>query len=511
MRRTWFAALGVAVLSTACVITPGEMVGAELSPAPGTRGVNVDASLVLTFDAEPQIGTSGLSEITDLATGDVVDRIDMSVPPSPLPTGRFPPNTNQEKIFALGRDSEMDAYQVNTIGGVDFHFFPVIVDGNTARLYPHNGALDYGHSYRVTVSPGVLDAGADFDGVAAADGWTFTVRADAPDISDGQIVVAADGSGDFSTVQGAVDFAPDASDPPLEIFIRDGDYEEIVMLNGKSGLTLRGESRDGVRVHYRNNSAFNPPRGGASRRPAFSVINASDIQLSDFTIENDFIGQAEALLVRGERIIIDNMQLNGSGDALTTYGSIYMRDSELVGDGDTILAYATLFCERCTIKSVGPFVWPRTPEGQHGNVFVDSTFIYLDEPLPWTVSEANPDGQKVPGVLARLPFNGPSDGPRNERSNFPFAEMVLINARMDGVPPEGWGTVEPDSLEFSWENIQFWEFGTTDLSGQPLDLSQRSAPGRVLSLPTGASLIGNYSTPEFVLGWTPEVRDPVKP
>ena len=46
---------------------------------------------------------------------------------------------------------------------------------------------------------------------------------------------------------------------------------------------------------------------GPSRRPAFSIHNATGIQLSAFTISNYFIGQAEALLVRGEQIVIDRM------------------------------------------------------------------------------------------------------------------------------------------------------------------------------------------------------------
>lgn len=81
-----------------------------------------------------------------------------------------------------------------------------------------------------------------------------------------------------------------------------------------------------------------------------------------------------------------SLKVNGSGDALTTYGTIYMVDSKLTGHGDTILAYAALFRLRCEIQSSGPFTWTRTPEGRHGNVFVDSKFIALDEPQPWKVS-----------------------------------------------------------------------------------------------------------------------------
>ena len=157
----------------------------------------------------------------------------------------------------------------------------------------------------------------------------------------------------------------------IEIFIRNGTYEELVFMRGKSDLTFRGEDREKVVVTYPNNSAFNPPRGGPSRRPAFSIYELTGIQLSTFTIKNTFIGQAEALLVRGQQIVIDRMTLNGSGDALTTYGTIYMVDCKLTGDGDTILGYAALFCLRCEVHSVGPFTWTRTPQGSHGNVFVD--------------------------------------------------------------------------------------------------------------------------------------------
>ena len=68
---------------------------------------------------------------------------------------------------------------------------------------------------------------------------------------------------------------------------------------------------------YPNNSAFNPAKAGPSRRVAFTINNGRNIQLSSFTINNYYIGQAEALLSRGERIIIDRMTLKGSGDAFT--------------------------------------------------------------------------------------------------------------------------------------------------------------------------------------------------
>lgn len=468
--------------------------GPKVFPADNARNVNPDTHLQLTFASPPEIGTSGLIRIYDAADNSLVDTLDMSIPPSPRPTGRAPEMTEADRR-AEGAAAANATYQLTTIDGVDFHFFPIIVRGNTAAIYPHNNKLQYGHSYIVKMDAGVLK------GMAARE-WTFSTKAAGPAASAKRVVVAADGSGDFSTLQGALDYLPDAPTRRTTIFIRNGRYEEIVYFSGKSNITLRGESREKVVVGYPNNSAFNPPKGGPSRRPAFSIQDGKDIQLSTFTINNYFIGQAEALLVRGERIVIDRMTLNGSGDALTTYGSIYMADSKLTGHGDTILGYAALFCLRCEIQTVGPFTWTRTPQGQHGNVFVDSAFIYLDQPLPWTVTATDP-GRKSPGVLARLPRNGQG----SSAPNFPWAEMVLINARMQGVPPEGWGPIE-EAPGFDSSNVRFWEFNTMGMDGRPVDLSKRHPVSKLLTMKADAQTIADYSKPEFVLGGWKPIVDP---
>lgn len=472
-------------------------------PANGATNVNPDTQLVLTFASPPAVGKSGVIRIHDAADNSLVDTIDLGIPFSPNPSGRSSATTEAERR-AQGASTNMADFQVNTIAGVDFHFHPVLVRGAKATISPHNGKLKYGRKYVVTMDASVLaPAGSAFGGIADTQ-WTFTTKAAPPKPDATRVVVDAGGRGDFNTVQGALDFVPAKPAKRVTIFVRNGRYEELVYLSGKSDITLRGESRDKVEVTYPNNSAFNPPKGsGPSRRPAFSIQNSNGIQLSTFTITNTFIGQAEALLVRGERNIIDRMTLNGSGDALTTYGTLYMADSKLIGHGDTILGYAALYCLRCEIHSIGPFTWTRTPQGGHGNVFVDSTFVVTDAPLPWTVTTANPAGQRSKAVFARLPKNGPTGAPG---ANFPYAEMVLINAKTKNVPPEGWGPVE-DPPEFDSSNVHFWEFNTTDTDGKPIDVSSRHPIVKQLTLPKDADTIANYRKPEFVLGgWKPAVE-----
>jgi pectinesterase len=79
-------------------------------------------------------------------------------------------------------------------------------------------------------------------------------------------------------------------------------------------------------------------------------------------MNNYFIGQAEMMLLNGDRIILDQMTLNGSGDAFTTYGTIYFVDSKLSGHGDTVLGYGAVIFHRSEIHSIGLMTWTRTSE-----------------------------------------------------------------------------------------------------------------------------------------------------
>ena len=203
----------------------------------------------------------------------------------------------------------------------------------------------------------------------------------APPADATRVVVAADGSGDFSTVQGAVDFVPDRPLHRVTIFIRDGTYEEIVFFRNKSNLTLLGEDRGKVQVGYANNSAFNPPQPGPNRRCAFSVYDSSDIELENFSVSNYAYGQAEGLLIFGERNIVSHMDIKGSGDAINLRGSVYLTESRIIGDGDTILGVGPAFFDHCEIQSIGPFMWIRNTEANHGNVFVACTFIARERPV----------------------------------------------------------------------------------------------------------------------------------
>ena len=74
--------------------------------------------------------------------------------------------------------ADLHHYQLTTIGGLaDFHFYPVIIHGNVATIYPHNSVLRYGHDYIVQIDPGVFTpASGAFAGFTTDDAWRFTIK-----------------------------------------------------------------------------------------------------------------------------------------------------------------------------------------------------------------------------------------------------------------------------------------------------------------------------------------------
>lgn len=111
-------------------------------------------------------------------------------------------------------------------------------------------------------------------------------------------VVALDGSGQFTTIQSALDAAPANATQPWIILIKNGTYREKLFVT-KSFVTLVGENRDSTRIVYaelRTNwtKARNdrPDGTGEELDWGSAVINigngATDITLANLTVHNDY-------------------------------------------------------------------------------------------------------------------------------------------------------------------------------------------------------------------------------
>ncbi len=505
LSKTLAATIFAASLLTGCAGSPENVI---LFPANGAENVNPDTHLTLTFKSEPTIGDKGMIRVFDVETGEVVDSIDMSIPAGPTASRTYGPDCDYTKVpydytrtsMPTNRDTKPGTpsgtaeptppdYQLNIIGGFTdaFHFHPIIVHDSTATIYLHNNVLEYGKTYSVSIDPGILTVADDsINGINNDFLWVFSTKESAPVLGD-TITVSADGNADFSTVQGALDFIPDHNTTPVVIKVAAGDYEEIVYARNKSNITIKGAGMDKTKVHYANNEVFNPhpmtvktnewPGTFPSRRAAFMLDNCTDIVIEDMTIATDLRGQAEGLLLMGDRIALYRVHIIGSGDALQANGTIYMENCQLDGGGDTILGRGSLYAYRCDFRNDGgPFSWVRNTKGNHGDIFVECTF-----------STSN-------GKKADYGRTGTNHG-----FKYPDAELVLIDCRTKNIRPEGWSSIgEPTQTML--------EYNTRDMeTGEPVDVSQRHKYSRQLSMDKDSALIASYRDPAFSLkGWNPK-------
>ena len=153
-----------------------------------------------------------------------------------------------------------------------FNYFPVIITGNTAAIYLHR-QLDYAQTYYVTMDPGVITSADGFPGISDPQTWRISTKLFAPPPGTNQVTVATDGTGDFCTVQGAIDFVPVNNSQKVDIDVDKGVYTELVyVLPTKPYIAVRGEDRDRTIVQYRNNDvaglrfrATNPKHGWNGR------------------------------------------------------------------------------------------------------------------------------------------------------------------------------------------------------------------------------------------------------
>lgn len=464
-----FALLGVGLMSLATSRAFAQNTPV-LFPVDGASNISPDTPLSITFSQVPKVGAHGTIEIRDVASNTVVESIDVSSPTS-----------------------------TKTIGGfVGFKYYPILINDKQAGIYPKNGELGYGKKYSVKVS---ADAFENFGGAE----WTFTTKPAAPAAGAARVVVAADGSGDFCTIQGALDFLPEANKAPVTIFIRKGVYREIIAFTERDNVTLLGEDRKQTIIEYANNANFNASggnpyattganpsdairtRGGSIyRRGMFLAHRVNDLTIANLTMHNTTAhggSQSEAIILNGTtsaRAIVKDVDLYSFQDTLQINGQAYVSNCYIEGDVDFMWGNGPTFFENCICRSVRSnafYTQIRNPASNHGFVYYHCTFDGSDG---------------VTGnVLSRI-----------EPGRFPASEVVLIDCvTTDAVGGVAW------KLDRGTDpaQVKFWEFNSHTKDGSPADSSKRAAFARQLKQPADAELISQYSDPTFVLGkeWKP--------
>lgn len=418
-----------ALLLTAAGIH-GALAGIALTERwPVSENACADTPLRLTFDQPPVLGEGGTIEVRKAADGKVVETV------------------------TLGTGLQQDAFG-NTAGPV-LRYRAVEIEGNTASVRLRSRSLGYGEAYVVKIGPGVFK---DFDGTT--DEWKFTTKPALPKYPD-KLAVASDGSGDFCTVQGAIDQVDPHRTRPTVITIRKGNYRELVRVSrDKPFVHLVGEDRKGTVISFTNNDRLNP---GWINRSVLGV-EGDDFSMENLTLRNTTPkggSQAEAICLNAERCVLKNVDFFSTQDTLHLTGSARVSDCYIEGDVDYVWGYGSAFFERCELRSTsdGYVLQARNRPGKPGYVFLKCKFT------------AGPDTKK--SWLARI-----------ETGRFPASQIAFIDCEMGPhIPAAGWVVTGGDSPA-----LRFEEFRSKDLSGKPLDVSQRHPQSRQITEVEAAAL-----------------------
>jgi pectinesterase len=230
------------------------------------------------------------------------------------------------------------------------------------------------------------------------------------------ITVAADGSGDFKTVQEAVASIPRDNRERIVVLVKDGVYNEKIRVDANC-VTLRGESRAGTRIE-------------------FPQLN------DDFTARPDRIGRA-VINLSGDDFVLENIAVaNTAGvvgkHAFTIYGRgdrTVIVDADLLSDGADTLALwngdrGRYYHARCNMRGAVDFVCPRG-----WCYLLDCTFYETKASAAmWHDGGKNQD-QKF--VIERCQFDGVpgwSLARHHHDGAFYFLDCKLSNTMIDRAP-----------------------------------------------------------------------------
>ena len=175
-----------------------------------------------------------------------------------------------------------------------------------------------------------------------------------------KIQVAADGSGDYKTVQEAFNSIPANNKKPITIFVKNGIYKQKLVLDStKNQVTLIGEDRFNTILTYDDHTGKISPNGSTinTQTSESFLIKANGFTAKNITFENSAgfkAGQAVAVQAFGDKLIFINCRFLGNQDVLFTPASSsrqYYENCYIEGTTDFIFGAATAWFEKCHIHS----------------------------------------------------------------------------------------------------------------------------------------------------------------
>ncbi|MES2772798.1 MAG: pectinesterase family protein [Bacteroidota bacterium] len=291
-------------------------------------------------------------------------------------------------------------------------------------------------------------------------------------------VVAGDGSGDFLTVQAAVDAVPAANEKRIIIYLKKGVYKErLVIPKTVSNVAFVGEDEQSTIITFDNYNAKKDSLGNAFGTSGSSsvFVDGDNISFEHIAFENSSgpVGQAVAVNVTGNKVAFKNCRFLGFQDTLYTKGSAslqYYKDCYIEGTVDFIFGAATALFENCELRS----------KGKGGYVTAASTT----------------EGSRFGYVFkkCKLVSDSPTETFFLGRPWRPFAKTVFIDCELGAhIKPEGWN---------NWsklENEQTTYYAEYHNSGPGADTSKRAAWSHQLTDEEAKQ----YTTANILGDWKP--------
>jgi pectin methylesterase-like acyl-CoA thioesterase len=459
------------------------MSATALSPTNGAAVICYDTPLYITFGQTPTLRTNGTIKIYNVTNSTTsVDTINLAL-------------STMNSAAGL---SNIQAHSVFPGDGQIFSYYPIVISGTTAAIYPHGGVMTSNQTYYVTIDDGAFAdaAGAYFAGITATNTWQFTTKPTGP-ADPVNPVVNADGSADFVTVQGAVDsLALDAGGARRTINVKNGTYFELVDISGKTNVTLRGQSRTGTIIKYPNNANLQIAQSGTTHARMSFKVNANDVAIENLFLTNSTPqggSQAEALMIESaaKRCIINNCEIDSRQDTIlanVNSSQAYFYNTTIKGNFDFIWGGGNLYFDKCVLRTISG------ASGFNLTAARTDTSTSLSTNTPWV----NPNGTTYSA-------NGISFVNCTLSADAGVTNISLAGNNGTAGGLDSWAFCVIDTNAYTGaaslsNNYVFWQYQNTDTNGNPVTMAG------LQTLTNGdPRLLAATNVTTWFYGWTPQL------
>ncbi len=263
---------------------------------------------------------------------------------------------------------------------------------------------------------------------------------------DETLYVAADGTGDYYSIQRAVDVAPTRG---AVISVAPGTYHEVLTVD-KPNIVLRGPYEDASRTVVVADKSAGTTGGGTLASATVNVL-ANDFLAENISFVNDFNrthpqlpqgSQAVALLVRGDRDIFENIRILGNQDTL------YAGVGDCTGSGaDRTCPTARQYFDHCFIEGNVDFIF-----GDSKAVFDNCVIRSNSHSIGFITAQSRSYSGQDSGYVfhaCRLEAEPDVENVYLGRPWRPYATVIYLNTWMGPhIVPAGWREWHPGETDY---------------------------------------------------------------